>query len=561
VFAHRSQESITMIRRSTHLPTLALACLLAVVLTTPAAFAQQSAHIVNSQWKVLEHGNGEKMAVGRYNTLHGVYAQGGYVRYVTSADGASWTSPVIVSGQYVSGLPAVAVDSAGTVAIAFTGHYNLTTGAGRLYYAYKPLNGSWTVQEIVTDGTEPDITAYGTTVYIVFTTFDRVQYISFPTQSPPSTPVAFGEEIDVNTCPGSRFVRPSIAVHKRPCKAPVPKVAYLLENDETSNGDPLCASLFTEVGPRVCSRDDAGTWGLEWSDVLTAAQPSTGPQGASLSFNSNQRDGHYFLAWSDESDGVARTRLAHGKNGTWNAINYSSDLEHVHVQARPRDTAGRFRISVAEPGWVGFIDWMAEDQEGTWASGATPTWVDASPVLIAPFLGPAIGHPQAQWWGKCTSGSYDRIENYYEEEQACSIPHLAVDLETNLACPPSGGIIAADPCHKLQAAVSMARMADDIGVVDTSELGTLVEGGRGYAVYTQGEGGQSFELSWSGGTPSFWDGGFSAQGLSGLRVLGEKGEVEVKDDGYLAEYDEVFECRGDECGCEEREVVFKPGRL
>jgi hypothetical protein len=558
-----------MIRRTHHLTTLALAFLLAVVLAAPPLQAQGPGQVVvfPSEWKALEHSNGEKMAVGRYNTLHGVFEQGGFVRYVTSADGFSWTQAVTLSGSSsLAGLPTVAVDALGTVAVVWVGQYDPNTGTGRLVYAYKPLGGTWTSCVIVTDGTEPDITAHGNAVYITFTTFDRVQYISFPTQSPPTTPVAFGEEIDVNTCPNSRFVRPSIALEKRPCKGPLVKVAYLVENDEV--GTPgLCGTLYTQVGPRVCTRNPNGTWGMEFSDVTLSAQPATGPEAVSLSFNSNQRDGHFFLAWSDEANGNTRTRLAHGKNANWSVIDYqpwNGGAHHVHVQARPDDTAARFLISMTDRDAISpgpFIDWQAKDQEGTWASGPAPTWSDPSPVALLTQAAPYIGHPQAQWWGRCTASGYTKMENFLEEQQACSDPSLTVDLEYHPSCPPSGGVVSTDPCdNDDDPAISTARMAGGVGLVDTAELGTRIEGGAGYAVYSRGIAGETFELTWSGGEPVFWDGGFSAHDLDGLLAVGPDGPVTVLDDGYLAEYDTATECLGDACGCDEDATVSGSGK-
>lgn len=525
-----------------------LALVLAAALLGAAPFVAH-AQVVDTvtavtDWGALAHGNGDKMAIGRFNTLHAVYEDGGFVKYVTSSDGDNWTAPALVSpSAYVSALPAITVDSAGTVAVVYVGHYDSSTELGRIYYAYKPLGGGWTVSELVTSGTQPDITSNGRTVYVTWTTFDRVQYLSFGTETPPPT-TTFGEEIDVNTCEGSRFVQPSVAVARRPCDSPVPRVAYLVEVDERSNPDPSCVSLVTKIGPRVCKRDDAGTWGLEWSDLVSASNPPAGVEAVSLSMNSDRAGGHLFLAWSDRSDSTERTRLAHGKNGTWAATTQENARRHVHVQPKEHGN-GKFRFAWVEEGpYAPWIQWVSTDayhRSGTWASGAAPSWIDPAPVQIDWIL---IGRPQAQWWGKCSSSSYSRVRVYVEAEQVCANVRLATDFETGLACPPPGGFVVAYPCDHLHAVLKAS--FGGVDQVDTSDLGALIEMGPTWATYDAGKGATA-RLEWSrGDVLSTWEGGFSALGLTDLRVIGEGIEPVLQDLGNLSEYDETCE---DACTC------------
>ncbi|MEM1181841.1 MAG: hypothetical protein AAGM22_26080 [Acidobacteriota bacterium] len=503
--------------------------------------------ITRAQWGSLEHGNGDQLAIDRLNNLHVAYADGGFIKYVTSSDGDQWTVPSLVSSPAsLSAMPAITVDSAGTIAIVYVGQYDPLTEMGRIYFAFKPLNGAtWNVSEIVTLGTQPDIVSHGHDVHITWTTFDSVHYLSFATQVPPSTPVLFGEEIDGDTCAGHRFLRPSIALELVPCGAPIPRVAYLVEFDETNSMDPTCASLITEVGPRVCERDPAsGTWAVEWSDTLTAINPVNGVEAVSLSLNSNARDKHFFLAYSDVSDGSARTRIAHGIDGVWDSVAHDSYKNHVHVQAKPASVSGGFRFAWVEEGIPGlpFVDPSASHRSGTWPSGPAPTWSDPTSVQIAQQR--FIGRPQASWWGRCLTSGHDRIRALFEADGACSLISLATDLETGLSCPPMEPPVAFSSCQTFRE-LRTARV-NTWQVVDTRDLGAIVELGPSYAVYDVGGGGVAV-VSWSAGVvAAAWQDGFALEGFEGEITVEGAGQPTVFDYGHLSQYDGPFEtCLGD----------------
>lgn len=533
--------------------TLLYVCLAAllVVLATPPAAAQVVDEITFANWFSLENGNSDNMATGRYNTLHTVYQDNGVIKYATSADGDNWSLPSLISStSYISAYPAITVDSAGTAAVVFVAHHNSSTDLGKIYYAFKPLGAtSWTVCEIITHGTQPDIQSDGQTVHVTWTTFDRIQYLSFSTQAPPAAPVTFGEEIDVDTCPDNRLVRPSVTITKKPCQQAVARVAYLVEFDSTGSTDPLCASAVTKVGPRVCVRDPGtSSWGLEWSDVVTA----TGTvEAVSLSMN-GRRDGHNYLAWSDVSGGTARTRIARGQDAAWAAVAHDAQKNHVHVQPRTKGSAGKFRFA-----WVGegpypglpFIDSDAFHRSGNWAAAATPSWIDPSPVQIDWIL---IGRPQAEWWGKCSSGSYSRIRALVEAEGVCSTSRLATDYESGLSCPPIEWL-PSDPCHHV--AELHKAVIDDDDFIDTTTVGTLLRRGENYAVYDAGGKGATVTVRWTGRLVDEWDGGMSFDGEAGLSVEGEGIEPRIVDDGELREYDGPYCSELVECTCEEDKGV------
>lgn len=490
-----------------------MAVLGAGLVLAAAASAQNLYYITGiNGYGALDHSNGDKVANGRFNTLHTVWEDGALIKYSTSADGMGWTAPQLVAPGLPSALPAIASDSNGTLAVAFVGNPN-GSGMGAIHYAYKPWGAtSWTVSKIVNSGTQPDIEARGGNVYVTWTTINRVQYTTFPTTSPPAA-MNFGEEIEVTACAGTGFVRPSVALARESCKL-VPKVAYIRYSDETSNPDPVCTSLITEVGSRVCERDPvAGTWGLEYTDLVTATNPAQGVEAVALSMNAQYTSGNVFVAWSDISNGTSRTRLAHGRNGTWNAITHSNDDLHVHVAAKQSSAIGEYRLAWVSRGWYPgwpFVDTDGQFRTGKWSSGATPTWTDPSSTYInASIGGILVGHPQATFWGKCSSGLYDTVEAVAELENVCATSGLSAHVTENQSCP-SGGVIGINPCHEVHVAYAYADRLHTH--VDVDGLGDPVEIGSNWATYSlEGPKGEGYVVvAWDRGrVDTTWSGGFS----------------------------------------------------
>lgn len=510
-----------------------LAIVLGVALTLAASVSAQQLYSITgiNGYGALDHSNGDKVANGRFNTLHTVWEDGALIKYSMSSDGVGWTTPQLVAPGLPSAMPAIASDSNGTLAVAFVSNPN-ANGMGAIHYAYKAWGAtSWTVSKIVNSGTQPDITARSGKVHVTWTTINRVQYTSFPTNTPPAA-MNFGEEIEITGCAGTGFVRPSVALARESCKL-VPKVAYLRYSDETSNTDPVCTSLITEVGPRVCERDPvAGTWGLEYSDLVTATNPAQGVEAVALSMNAQYSTGNVFVAWSDISNGTARTHLAHGRNGTWNAVTHSNTDQHVHVAAKASSSVGEYRLAWVSRGpymFLPFVDTDGQFRTGQWHSGATPTWTDPTSTFInAPIGGILVGHPQATFWGKCTSGLYDTVEAVAELENVCSTSGLSAHRTENQSCP-TGGIIGINPCHQVQHAYTYSDRFRSF--IDVEEVGYPIEVGSNWLTYSvlAGERQGWVTVSWDRGrVVETWDGGFALDTPeASVRIESDVAETQV----------------------------------
>jgi len=520
------------LKRPTFLTFLLAAALAATSLAQSAA-AQDLSWITNlggwGGWGALEHANGDKVAIGRFNTLHVVWEDGGLIKYATSSDGIYWTTPEIVAPGLPASMPAISSDYNGTLAVAFVANPN-AQGMGQIQYARKAWGASgWIQNQVVTSGTQPDIEARGGKVHLTWTTLNRVQYTSFPTTLPPA-PMAFGEEIEVSSCPGTGFVRPSVTVVRESCKL-VPKVAYLRYSDETTNPDPVCTAVATEVGPRVCARNPtSGTWSLEYTDLVSATLPAVGVEALSLSMNAQYSSGNTFLAWSDTSNGNARTRLAHGKSGTWNAITYDTVARHAHVAAKQSSLAGDYRLAwVKRDGPLPYVDWDASFRTGTWNAGAVPTWTEPVPTNIPASTGGATaGRPQATYWGRCSGGSYTTVEAVAEVEQVCGATRLMNHYTDGQSCPATT-VLSLDPCIKYHLAFASASRLKFR--VDTSEIGAPTRVGRNFVEITLGEGQKTSTVTFT------WDRGVlvdsSENGFvldnpkARVQVMAEEGTVEL----------------------------------
>ncbi len=464
----------------------ALVLVLCALLIPPAS-GQTLNWIANlsgwSGWGALEHGNGDKVAIGRFNTLHVVWEEGSLIKYSTSMDGIAWSSPELVAPGVPAAMPTIASDTNGTLVVAFVANPDMD-GLGTIRYARKAWGAtSWAHTEIVSSGTQPDIDARGGRTHVVWTTIDRVQYTSFATNSPPAS-MTFGEEIEVSSCPNTGFIRPSVALVRESCKL-VPKVAYLLYSDETSNPNAACTSLMTEVGPRVCARDQlAGTWSLEHTDLVTATNPPLGVEAISLSMNAHYKTGNTFLTWSDSSNGAARTRVARGRSGTWDAHTLDTVERHAHVTARRNSSTGEFRLAwVSKNGLAPFVDWDASFRTGAWPSGPAPTWTGPASVITNATGGNAsIGRPQATYWGRCSGGIYETVEAVAEVEGVCSTTRLMSHFTSNQSCPPVTPIGLIDPCQKIY--VSYTFPGHWATRVDTSDFGSPSRVGERFVEFT-----------------------------------------------------------------------------
>ena len=505
--------------------------LLLAALVSPLALAQYDVVVGTATYGSLADSHGQKIATGRYNTLHTIYEYGQLIKYATSADGDTWTSPVAVNNGSSPGIyPAISVDSYGTVAVVWAANVG-SNDLGQIWYAWKTLTGSWQRQKIVNSGTQPAITSSGKTVYITWTNFTSVQYTSFQTDTPPAA-INFGVELENDGCPNSGYVKPAIAVVRKPCKSPEVRIAYLRYSDEIGSGDPGCATLQTEVGARLCVRDpDTGIWSLEYSNLLTVTNNTNGIEPLSLSLNTNYLYRDVYLAFSDISNLSPRTVIAHGKDGVWNDTIYANQINHIHIAAKKNSSSGVFRIARASNPtypWDYFASYNdAWYRTGTWSGTGTLSWSEPEQAIHSG--GPLIGRPQAHFWGKCSSGNYSEIHSIFELEIACSSPVLASDFSINSGCP-SGGITSYPwvDCHRHALSVAMVYNGSGDGEIslDGGELGPLLDYDRNSARFQISKN-DFVTISWDqGDVISTTESGLTLSGFSG--EIRSQGSVEVE---------------------------------
>ena len=452
---------------------LAVAAVASALWASPAT-AQTLAEISITNWgNPLEFANGDNVCVGRFNTLHHVWQDGGLVKYSTSNDGYSWTNPELVAGFTPGSFPAITSDSNGTLVVAFVANPD-ADGVGTINIARKEWGGSaWAVSQVVNTGTQPDVQARAGRTHLAWSSISRVQYTQFPTSTPPAS-MSFGEEIEITGCAGTGFLQPSVALTRESCDETV-KVGYLRYSDERTNPDGACTSIVTEIGPRVCSRDLSGTWTLEWDDIVQETNPAVGVEGFSFSMNAHYTSANVFAAWSDSSNGVERTVIGHGRLGNWSTQSMFATDHHIHVAANPRSSAGEFRVawSKKDTGSGDYRDENASYRTGTWTTGGGLVWGEPTPIqLNASQGGGWVERPNAVFWRRCYQSNYMTVEAIAHFESACNAPALRVHLHDGLPCPP-GVIIGIKDCWQ-QHAVAFSHASVEGLAIDTEEFGDPV---------------------------------------------------------------------------------------
>lgn len=435
----------------------------------------------------LEHGNGNKVVVGRFNTLHAVYVHHSYIRYTTSIDGAAWTTPDLLNApstypnQLPSSQPAIAADGAGSLGVVWVADAD---GVGPLYYAYKTAaSTAWTKVALGVTGTEPAMVGSGPFMYLTWTEFDKVRFAKFTTLSPPT--VLAAETIDQTSCAGTGFRKPAITLVQDPCKAPIARVAYLYHRDEQglSPADP-CFDPAAKVGPRVCERNNTtSTWSLVYQDMAESLAPNSSVEPVSLSASADFSSGRTFVAWSDSLNGTPRSKLANRQPGGWYTAPLASERRHVHVRAGGSvavpSTEFRLAWTQSMPGGNEFFNLGTTREVGSW-TGTAPVFTET--VDLSPDL--AAGRPQAFRWRRCASGSYSSTNAYFEAEGPCAEAFVATDYVTTPICPSPGLVFGVvNPCAKLQAFFATLGTGVDgpKTAVDVSDIGAIVELGASYA--------------------------------------------------------------------------------
>jgi len=530
-----SEVRPTEVRRSRPAALVFTLCAVALLALAPVALAQLDTARPSVWWGGLADGHSDNVAHGRFNSLHAVYVDGNQVRYIQSADGDSWTNPYyMTSPSEVGRQPTVAVDVLGTVGMVFVVNPG-PDGIGDLRYVYRPRWSSyWTHVPLGISGAEPALEMRGTTAYLAWTTYGDVRYRTFGSLFPAGgTPT---EIVESSPCAGWTYHKPSLALVSGGCAKTAPRLGYLARYAPTT-GSPTCIYSDRRVGPRVEKRAvSSPSWTLEYQDVRTGAAPDPGPlKASSLSLAASHQDGHLYLAWSDVWWGIARTRLAHGRNGSWNTVTYDNQERHVHVTTKPVYSQGLFRFAYVGPGGsvLGpFVDQDGHTRLGDWATGAAPSWQEL-PQRIDDGGGPLFsGRPQAVIWSRCSLGSASRIRTFTEAD-GIGTPRLATDLETGLACTVGPVIIpTSKPCGVV---VVGTGSAGDTLKVDTSDVGPLADMGEGWARYSAG-GEAAVWVEWdadAGEVTETWDGGLGLVGVHEVTVKGDGVEVEVDDWGQI----------------------------
>lgn len=481
--------------------------------------------------RALAHGNGNKVVIGRFNTLHAVYVHNAYIRYSTSIDGNYWTTSASVnaSSDYPNTLPssqpAIAVDGAGSLGVVWVAEPS-GTGQGVLYYAYKSAAGStWTRVSLGVTGREPAIIGSGSSMYLTWTEISKVRFAKLTTLSPPATLAA--ETIEQTGCSGTGFRKPAITLIKDPCRPPIARVAYLYYRDEQStNPFSRCYDAVASVGPRVLERNNTtAAWSLVYQDVIGSSVPTSFVEPISLSASSDFSSGRTFVAWSDSINGSPRSKIANRQPGGWYVAPLANERRHVHVRAGGSMTvpATEFRLAWTSAGTG--IDEFFNPQ----SQRATGTWTGAAPVLtsVPLFSGFATGRPQGFRWRRCASGTYTSIDAYFEAEGPCGEAFVGTDLSSVSPCPVLGVVFGvASPCHEFVA--YMATVGNGIGgpktAVDVEDIGAIVEVGATYArVRTPDQ--RTALITWSSGT-------VVASSDTTITVSAPRSEVAVRGDSF-----------------------------
>lgn len=498
----------------------------------------------------LEFGNGNKIAVGRFNNIHATfvynYPQGPVSEIIYAyfdQASATWIDQ-FVSWDSISSMPTLAVDSYGMPAIAWVSK-PANDPLGSIWYSYQTVTNCPTCwsqpRKIAYFGIEPSIAIENGNVHLTWTTRDRVQYTSFPRTAPPTTPLFLGEVVESTNCANTRFHKPSIALAHPPCGTLTVKIASLLTaNEQSSPGS--CQSADTQVGPRVAERNSTTqVWSTVFQEVVSDPTPNQpDPEAHSISLNANRATGDFYLAWSDEQDQAARTRVAHGNGANWDASQLiDNQSHHVHVAAKPGGYLGHFRLAVSDTGW----STSAYTQTGKW-SGGSLSWTSSTAAVSDSSYG-LTGHAQALYWRRCASSQLTERKVYTEaSDWSPQAPptEVAVDFTqtgpVNCFLLPVGNAIVLSNCW--QTHVQIGQMA----AVGTGGAGAvLVDVGEGARVTKLSEsgaeittlGGKIIRATWTPGSViSSWETGFSvATRRDSVRFSGADANYTVEDVGTL----------------------------
>ena len=548
-----SKNVFTSCRRSLCLILCLLFCGMSL-----AGRADAALDVINQYYHVepsLESGNANKVVVGKLNHLHAVFANPDSTTGITDIiyehfnplaqmqnQPSVWDEYQLTSDG-TSSLPALAVDSDGRAVVVWVSKPSAQSVLGGIYYRYQTTlhcESCWSApHQIVAAGTEPSIAVENGEVYLAWTTRDRVQFTSFQKWTPPSVPLWLGNVVDFTNCPNTKFHQPSIAYVHPPCGITNLKIAALAAANEQSTAG-SCHNPQTEVGPHVYERDNTTT---NWSEVTfltpevatSTVQNQPDPAAVSISLNGSRLTGEFYLAWSDQLNGVKRTRLGHGSGAAWDFTALDPLAHHVHVAAKG-NAYGKFRLAVSGQGWSP----GAFTLTGKWSAGQL-TWT-SGPLQIADATYPYVAHPQALYWSRCASNRLKEIKTYTEADDYLSdtLNEVATDLtETGpVSCwQISTDVLPFPNCY--QSHISIGQLAPGSGdavlidLGDTAAVTRLSPTGAEIAAF----GGGTIHVTWAPGELlSSWENGFTvATSRSSVRISGsDDAHYTIEDLGLLS---------------------------
>jgi hypothetical protein len=351
----------------------------------------------------LQQINGHKV-VATSGGLHAVFADGTTVKYSTSTIGASWSVPITIATN--ASYPTIAV-AGNMIGIAYA-------KAGLIYYRYKLNNGSWStpVQVTTVGGTELAMVGYGSNMYLAWASGSSVSYTSFPANSPAGA--AWEMASILILCGTTNVFEPAIAVIPTSSSNSVPKVriAYFYQRFYNSNNNCSSQSIF-EYGTFVVEKatPQQVNFTVIYGGPNTANLSTTGR--VSMAVAANRSTGEFYLAKSEQTNGVASTNLIYQNawnNGPWRSVQILPRKSLIDVAAA---SCSKFRIAVSDftmgngsygPAWY---------RTGEW-TGQTPTWVESAGVQVSSLA----RDPQVLFWTGHYGLSSNRDVHAMYDEQA-----------------------------------------------------------------------------------------------------------------------------------------------
>jgi hypothetical protein len=376
--------------------------------------------------------NGVKVVITHGSTLNVVFVSAGKIQVTRSVGGGPWEPPVIVSGSLPQpSHPAIAAAADGTLAVGFIAN---TGGGPMLYYSYKSSAANWTVPLLVPPFASDTVEDFamvinGTQVHIATTTFNTVEYLTFPVQAP----AANGRSIVPGSlcCANEHAVFPAIAVSLRPGQPDLIFVAWGLVKDATNDTCPCEDKGKYVAGIRIREL----TVGYGFDDVRTNGNVQQSATINSISMTSDAT-GDVFLAYSDffcvvqglnclspNLEASSRTKLARFDAATkvWRTSSVPGGGDQlVGVASREVQSGANVRIAshldpLFKPG--------CRLQDFEWrGTAATPTLGPTSDFADCP------GAPQALFYAHAC-GAACEVRMLY----TTALPEIA----TVLSCPPS----------------------------------------------------------------------------------------------------------------------------